>query len=204
MTLNFFLDAYEALASCCDVIKCMDNIKYRNNYNNFGNNYDVNKFSTALNGNKIKELNHNEFFSNIFNLDSSSKELINAIGHGNYKYDGIDQLITYTPNSFNPQTTKSSYLIDVATDCIKLMRSSVILEFILFELLCEKYRVSDNVLRIHPILFARTNSGSLCPCGSGKKYNKCCKAWVKNNKKKINSFNLPPKSSMRYTPDTSI
>lgn len=194
---NFYLDTFESLASCCDIIKCLDNIKFRGSYNNFGTKMTVENFRFhTRNGNKVKELVSTEFFSSVFALSNDAYELRNAIGHNEYEYDGFRQEIHYRPNKRESDTVCSAYLLDVARECISLMRSSIILEFIVFELVREQYRALDVDLYFHPVLYSKAKGQSRCPCGSGKKYARCCKA-KKENKQNIRDFNLPHKANMR-------
>ena len=194
---NFYLDTFEALASCCDIIKCLDNIKFRGSYNNFGTRMTVENFRfRTRNGNKVKELVPTEFFSSVFALSNDAYELRNAIGHNEYKYDGFRQEIHYRPNKQEADVVHRTYLLDVARECIGLMRSSIILEFIVLELLREQYRNLGIDLYFHPVLYSKAKGQSRCPCGSGKKYIHCCKA-KEPNKRNIRDFELPHKANMR-------
>lgn len=148
------------------------------------------------NGNKVKELVSTEFFSSVFALSNDAYELRNAIGHNEYDYDGFRQEIHYRPNKRESDTMCRAYLLDVARECISLMRSSIILEFIVFELVREQYRALDVDLYFHPVLYSKAKGQSRCPCGSGKKYAHCCKA-KEANKQNIRDFELPKKANMR-------
>lgn len=199
---GFYLDSFESLASYCDIIKCLDNIKYRGGYNNFGSKMDIEKFRYhTKNGNKVKELEPTEFFSAVFGLSNSSYELRNAIGHNDYDYDGFRQEIRYRANKQKPDNERCTYLIDMAKECINLMRSSIVLEFIVFELIREQYRTAGADVFIHPIFYSKTRTQNRCPCGSGKKYGKCCKARIPANKEHIQNFALPHKAHMRMDAD---
>lgn len=196
---NFYLDAFESLASCCDIIKCLDNIKHRDRYNNFGTKMTVDNFRFhTKNGNKVKELVSTEFFSSAFALSNDAYELRNAIGHNEYEYDGFRQKIHYRSNKQEAENKRCAYLIDIARECISLMRSSIVLEFIVFELIRERYRTFDTALCFHPIFYSKTKSQSRCPCGSGKKYGKCCKSMIANMQH-IQSFELPHRANMRMS-----
>lgn len=197
---NFYQDTFEALASQCDIIKCLDNIKNRSGYNDFGTKMDLYKFNNnTKNGNRVKELNREETFSEFFALDSSSNELRNAIGHNDFTYDGISQTITYIPNKLQPNDIKSAFLMDIAISCIDMMKSSIVLELIAYELYRVMNKNNYDTLVLHPIFYKRTNGNNHCPCGSGKKYKKCCKTVVNNyNKLKIKDFCLPHKAATRF------
>lgn len=196
---NFYIDSFESLADCCDIIKCLDNLKYREDFKDFGTNMTIDKFNlNTKNGNRIKELKNTEYFSNIFNLKDNSNDLRNAIGHNNYEYDGCSQLLIYSPNKQQADKVHETYLLDVAISCIDLMKNSIILEFIIYELFRESYRYQCADMKLHPLFYKKTNSNNHCPCGSRKKYTKCCKKWVISNKKIIKGFNLPLKSKMRF------
>lgn len=198
---TFYIDSFETLADCCDIIKCLDNIKYRDGYNDFGTKMTLEKFNNnTKNGNRIKELQRNEFFSEIFNLSGDSNELRNAIGHNDYKYNGLTQALTYVPNKQEPHKIQTVFLIDVAVYCIELMQSSIVLEFLVYELLREFYRDKCDI-KLHPMFYKKAQGSNHCPCGSGKKYSQCCKQWVTTNKNIAPKFLLPCKSNMRMTPE---
>lgn len=199
---NFYLDSFESLATCCDIIKCLDNIKYRGGYDEFGTKMNLDKFNNnTKNGNRVKELKEKEFFSEIFGVTDKSYELRNAIGHGDFDYNGLSQKISYKSNNQQQENDCCKYLVDVAIECIEQMKSSIVLELIMFELIREKCRTANEVFRIHPVFYKKVQGKNHCPCGSGKKYSKCCRMWNENNAKSIKNFKLPSKSNMRFSID---
>ena len=125
-----------------------------------------------------------------------ANKLRNAIGHNNYSYDGISQIIKYTPNRNNPENVLEITLLDIAISCIELMKSSIILEFIIYELYRIYYKNQGMDCPLHPVFYKGTHSSNHCPCGSGKKFNKCCKQWLQINQKKFRDFKLPKKNNL--------
>lgn len=194
---KFYLDTFEVLAECCEIVVGLDNIDNRANYNTFTNSLDMLKFRQQKKGNRIKFLSANEFFSKTFNLNSNSNDLRNAIGHNNYKYDGIMQKIEYTANQ-NDGEEKSVYLLDVATECVNLMKCTCIILFYLYELKRFDLILKGYPLDIHSLFYSSVNSPNLCPCGSGKKYRNCCKKNV-SQKTNVNIIDYPQKSNFSLT-----
>ena len=60
-----------------------------------------------------------------------NQKLRNAIGHNDYNYKGIQQTIEYTVQTTGEN--KTSYLLDVAIESVKLMQSAYFLMFFLYE-----------------------------------------------------------------------
>lgn len=192
---NFYQDTFEDLARYCHVIKMLDNIKYRGDWNDFGNKRDLQDFLKSHKGNRIKDLDTNEFFCNTFGLDASSNSLRNAIGHNNYTYDGIKQIVDYVPNDKKPNIHKQYYLLEITQDCLKSVRSAVVLEFCIYELLRELYRNDEAEMHLAPWFYKGISAQRHCPCGSMKKYGRCCRDWVKEQS--ILEWKYPQKACMR-------
>ena len=130
-------------------------------------------------------------------MKTDTNELRNAIGHNNYSYNGIDQEIKYYPSKDNDGKECKVYLLDVAVECINLMRSSMVLEYIIFLLFLKKNSYENKSVELHPMFYSRAHRNSLCPCGCGKKYYKCCKKKIEQLYK-VKKFILPHKSNMRF------
>ncbi len=183
----FYQDTFEVLSEFCDIIIGLDNIEKRNNYNTFKDKFTMKTFREQTKGNRIKCLDKNDFFANVFNLKSNSNALRNAIGHNDYEYDGIKQILRYKRNK-KDNVIDETYLLDIAMECIDLMRSVYILTFIIYELL----RYDNNKINLHHLFYQNTKSQNRCPCGSGEKYSKCCK---NNIPKEFKTFSYPHKSN---------
>lgn len=177
---QFYLDAFEALADCCDVVIGLDNIEYRASHDNFKNALNMEKFRAQKKGNRIKFLDSGEFFSQTLNLRTDANELRNAIGHNDYQYNGISQEITYNVKG----TCNKTYLLEIAIECIRLVQSACILNFYIYELLRYRNISSGTVLPMHPLFYTKANSQRHCPCGSRSKYRKCCKSVIDQSKKR--------------------
>jgi len=171
---SFYQDVFETLAEFSDIVIGLDNIENRGSYDSFKNKLDMKKFREQRKGNKINFLDCNEFFSKIFNLPSHSNELRNAIGHNDFEYNGVKQELKYIVQ--NSGQVKNTYLLDIAIECVNLTRSTYILIMFLYQI--KRYvNLKGNVsVPLHPLLYSRAKNQSHCPCGSGKKYNRCCKS----------------------------
>ena len=179
----FYQNAYEILADFCDIIIGLDNTKYRSQYESFTVNLNMEEYRKQSKGNRIKRLSQSECFSSIFSLRDDSNELRNAIGHSDTKYNGVTQIIEYRPNSQNPSVIRSTYLLDVAMQCVELMRSSIMLSMVVYKLLFLASRVNNTPCQMHPIFYSGIKGYSRCPCGSGVPYRQCCKPIVSRYKK---------------------
>lgn len=179
---HFYQNSFETLAECCEIVAGLDNIDNRLNFNLFPTKLDMQKFKTQKKGNKIKMLSQNEFFAKMFDLNSESNDLRNAIGHNDYKFDGISQTIDYFPNADKAEK-KSVYLVDVALECVALIKSAIILLFCLYELKRYDFARKGNPISIHKIFFNNVKPQNHCPCGSGKKYRNCCRKLISERKK---------------------
>ena len=73
----------------------------------------------------------------------------------------------------------------------------MVLEYIVFLLFLKKNSYENKHVELHPMFYSRTHRNSLCPCGSGKKYYKCCKKKI-GQLHKVKQFILPHKSNMRF------
>ncbi len=185
---NFYLDSYETLAELSTLIKAFDNIKYRGSYRTVSDDMTFDDFKSLSKGNKIKKLDKNEFFSNLFNLSDVANKLRNAIGHNNYEYNGFTQTIEYCPNGDAPDIKLSVSLLSVANSCVEQMKSTMILVFFIFELMRIGEDKKNDFLPLHPMFYKNTGSNNHCACGSGKKYKKCCREYVLKYKNTFKSF----------------
>lgn len=192
---HFYQDTFEVLAEFCDIVIGLDNIENRNDFDVFPNNLDMKKLREQKKGNRIKFLNVNEFFANNFNLDSSSNDLRNAIGHKNYNYNGISQEIIYTPKEVSSETY-SKYLIDIALECVSLMKSVYILLFYIYELKRYQLLKQSKEVLLHPMFYKHIKSQNHCACGSGKKYTQCCKTTIEKKKGLCKMKGYPQKADI--------
>lgn len=171
---TFYIDAYEKILSLIHIPICLDNIKYRGEYNRFKSSKDFDSFIKKKKGIKLQEISKEEFFSSIINFPIDNK-LRNAIGHKNYEYDGITQNIKYIPDEKQKETFENKYLIVIAIECVQLMQYMVILEDLIFQLIWKKNLNKGLKIKVHDIFYKDIKVNEKCPCGSGKKYKKCCK-----------------------------
>lgn len=192
---GFYQNTYESLLACCDIIVGLDNLENRGNWNAFPNakNLDLTKFLLQPKGNRVKMLDTSEYFTGVFDLPVGSSSLRNAIGHSDYKYDGTTQEIRYKEKdgSSNELTT---YLVDVALECCRMMRSAYVLAFIIYELSRYCKRKSNEPMLMHPVMYNEVKSQSRCPCGSTRKFKNCCRPLLDSHCVEDNIFDYPMKA----------
>lgn len=85
----------------------------------------------------------------------------------------------------------NSYLIDVALECSKMLRSTLLLIFVTYELIRYNHRSDNSTMPMHSIIYKNVRSQSLCPCGSRRKYIHCCKSIIHVDKKSNTNFDYP-------------
>jgi len=186
---SFYQDAYEALGNLLFIPVCLDNIVLRKNHNSFEKAYksvkcyscarDLSWFRTLNNGTRINLYNKNEVFQQLIDLPAN-RLLRNGIGHNNIKYDGVTQMITAYDQKVPEKVTVEMSLMDMAIDCIGMVKAAVILSEMILFLLREEFRREDITTIIHPRFYKDIKPNDKCPCGSFKKYKKCCKFEVES------------------------
>ena len=127
------------------------------------------------NGLKALNFNKEEYFQGLFDFPFDQK-LRNAIGHNNYKYDGITQQIMLIQKNNSADSGISISLTEVALVCFGFIRSATALSEMLLLLMRRKY-FGNGVRSLMPVhLYPNGFKGpnKKCPCGSGGKFKKCC------------------------------
>ncbi len=184
---TYYQDSYEALLSMLYIPVCLDNINERGNYQYFSSTYDDVRptnvkhdfkwYRKLDNGTRINKLCTAEKFQNIIEIPAN-RWLRNGIGHNNIKYDPVRQIITAydlkNPNKIRYQGS----LMDVAVGCLGLAKSSVMLSEMILFMLRQEFRNENIQSILHPRFYKNAQVNDPCPCGSGKKYKKCCKREV--------------------------
>lgn len=190
---SFYQNTYERLLDCCDVIVGLDNLENRGDCNTFKNNLNLDKFRNQRNGNKVQFLDSSEYFTGMFNLPVSSSSLRNAIGHSDYEYNGTKQELRYEEKSGNG-VFLTSYLADIALECCRMMRSTYVLAFVIYELSRYALRKSDEPMPMYHTMYDGVKSQSRCPCGSWKKFKQCCRPLIDPNHLEKNEMDYPMKA----------
>lgn len=185
---SFYQDAYEALASLLFIPVCLDNIYVRGSYNLFNEKYnrikyngvknfegerDIEWYKLLDNGIKVNRINTKEKFEKLINLPANNK-LRNGIGHNNFSYDGINQLVTTYGLKNQNKIEYQSSLMDVAIDCLNIAKSSVIFSEIILFLLRTIFNCEGIHTIVHPSFYENIDAYDKCPCGSGLSYKRCC------------------------------
>lgn len=177
---NFYLDCYEVSGDMVRLIVAFNNLKYRNDYQKMvakrKDILTISDFDAKSKGIRIEFISGTEDFDRLVypNLDS---KLRNAIGHNSYKYDGINQQITYYPSGNEDETDKNTkYLLEFCQDCSNIFQSLLNLSELVYQT-SKLYYITQGCIPINPTVFGKDKKigrNDPCPCGSGKKYKKCC------------------------------
>jgi hypothetical protein len=185
----FYIDTYEALLSMIIIPISLDNIKYRNEFTSFNDgNTTLENLNKMSKGNRLHILNKSETFSNLININMNNK-LRNAIGHNNYIYNGLTQIIEFSPDPKHLDKKEKKYLLEVAVECIDLMQTTVIMSDYIIHLIRKKNMFSGIKTSVESIFYQHVSVNDKCPCGSGEKYKRCCKDIIQ---KKLNKKSYRP------------
>ena len=184
---SFYQDSYESLLSLLHIPVCFDNFVIRNDFQKFNSCYDdTNRYRGVCkgvhsfddyrkldNGTRVNKMN-SEPYQKLVDIPAN-RLLRNGIGHNNIKYDGISQDVTAYDLKYPQKATTKTSLMEMAVDCIGLARSSVVFSELILFMLREEFR-RENVTSItHPRFYDNIEPNMKCPCGSDKKYKKCCR-----------------------------
>lgn len=186
---SFYQDAYESLLSLLYIPVCIDNILMRTEYSCFDNaitgfvnnpgfrgvrGTDYEKYVGMDNGKKADLINNTEPIQKALKIPVN-KDLRNGIGHNNYKYDGLEQNITTFDYRRKNRVKSQTSLMNVALDCLGLVKTAVVLGELLLFILRQELRAENMHSAIHPRFYKKVGQNDRCPCGSGIKYKKCCR-----------------------------
>lgn len=182
---HFYLDCFEVIGDVIALVVAYNNLKYRNDFavlpsSSFPTIQTLSDYIEKMNnkGHKVKFCETDEIFNQIISLDTDNG-LRNAIGHGSYSYDGVNQIIHYYPSGKQGKGIKEQiYLVEFIRKAWVQLQTI----FILIELVYQTrkfYYVQHGIIPISSDIFKQRQKRKIgrnepCPCGSGKKYKKCC------------------------------
>lgn len=186
---TFYQDAYETLMSLMYIPVSLDNIMVRRDYMKYHEEYyqfykkphikqryermadDLERYFGLDNGKKADLIIQFEPVQSQLQIPVN-RQLRNSLVHNTFKYDGLEQMITAYDQKNPTQVNLRISLLDLAVDCIRLARATVLMgELLLFILRLED---ADHHSIIHPRYYKNLQRNDKCPCGSGKKYKVCC------------------------------
>lgn len=185
----YYQDSYEALVSLLYIPVCLDNIILRNKYDKFSEQIaafvnslgyrgikgtDYARYTGLDNGKKLEFVDSSEPIQKELEIPAN-KDLRNGIGHNNYKYDGITQIITTYDLRKKGKIKLQRSLMNIALDCIGLAKASVIMGEIVLFILRQEMRSENMHSALHPRFYSKVEVNDRCPCGSGIKYKQCCR-----------------------------
>lgn len=136
----------------------------------------ISDYDQKAKGIRISYITGAEDFDIIIGLNLDNK-IRNAIGHNTYNYNGVNQVITYYPSGCENQEDENKlYLLEFCQKCFNIFQSILTVSELVYQ--TEKiYYITKGHKPIDPSVFRiskKIGRNELCPCGSGKKYKKCC------------------------------
>lgn len=179
---DFYAKSYEWILDNMNIVIALNNIVTRNDYNNCANGKDYNQILKI--GSKYKKLDYIDDLEPFSTPTHSLKNRIrNAIQHFDNEIDYMSQEIIFTDSYRGNTNQENMYLMDFADLCVENL--SII--FYILELIYQLRKLSYQSNGIIPSLILKDMPNTLnnkthvkigrndpCPCGSGKKYKKCC------------------------------
>ena len=217
---HFYLDCFETIGEILPIVIAYNNLLYRDSFKKmeklkgFEKITEIDDYIGKMKnkGNKVLFCKNNELFNLILDLEDDDG-LRNAIGHGSYRYDGVNQIISYYDNERKRKESKNIYLIEFIQKTLKQFRTIIILMELIYQTR-KSYYGFKGLRTVNPEIFLKKineldssffkqnfndyhkyireyienymnknlnnnkkkkiGRNELCPCGSGKKYKKCC------------------------------
>ena len=179
---DFYAKSYEWILDNIDIVIALNNISSRNDYKICANDktYDeVLKIGSKYK--KLEYINDLEPFSTPTN--SLKNRVRNAIQHFDNEIDYSSQKIVFTDSHRGKTKQESMYLIDFANLCVENFSIIIYILELVYHLRKHSYLSKGLIpsLNIKDMQSNRINRNNIkigrndpCPCGSGKKYKKCC------------------------------
>ena len=177
---QFYLDVYEALGNILILPVALNNIKFRGNFKKVkpGLERRVNSlddFFGLSKANRYHLCDSEEIYTEYLQVIINAK-LRNAIGHNDVKYDAISQQITYIPDPKDRLKSRTEYLLEFENEALHLFQAILVIAEYLYKI--KEFALIDKGHRPAelgmPSKKLKTGRNDLCPCGSGKKFKKCC------------------------------
>lgn len=158
----------------------LNNIKFRGNFKKVkpGLERRVNSlddFFGLSKANRYHLCDSEEIYTEYLQVIINAK-LRNAIGHNDVKYDAISQQITYIPDPKDRLKSRTEYLLEFENEALHLFQAILVIAEYLYKI--KEFALIDKGHRPAelgmPSKKLKTGRNDLCPCGSGKKFKKCC------------------------------
>lgn len=175
---DFYAKSYEWILENISIVVALNNIFTRNDFRKcVDGNYD--KFLKSTKGNRLKNgyiVDSEPFSKPIISLDNKIR---NAIQHFDCDIDYTSQKITFNDRNKNVEI----FLIDFANLCLENFSIIFYIVELIYNLrkleFIKKGIIPSFALGSFPIAdsqksIRKIGRNELCPCGSGKKYKKCC------------------------------
>ena len=170
--LDFYHKSYQTILEASDILIALNNICHRGNYKTMLDGKDFSSISSGKFLNIKNYLSNNEMFSSMIK-EMLHNRIRNSIGHFSTEFDSLSQEITFIDKNNNATHIEKMSLIEFAIVCIENF-------YTLFYIAEVVYQIRKVIFIIEsdkaPSFIRKMGIGrnQLCPCGSGKKYKKCC------------------------------
>ncbi|EMC07438.1 SEC-C metal-binding domain-containing protein [Streptococcus mutans] len=188
---KFYAESYEWILDNINIIIGLNNIFVRGNFSKClrGKNYKENLEKVRNKFNEFSNyIDKNEPFSKP--MDNLNNNIRNAIQHYNDEIDYASQIITFEDKHAGHTNVEKISLMDFAKLCLENFRLifyilEIVYNFRKLDLMVngiiatvfvdeEKEVYASNGYIKKPRKVNKISRNSPCPCGSGKKYKKCC------------------------------
>ena len=181
---DFYQRSHEYIIEAVDILIALNNIMYRGKYDVLPDAAKCSFVEYHDGNNKMRKfdecLNEEEQFSK-FLVKRTDNVVRNSIGHNTTSFDGITQTITFRSKNKDTIKTRQVPLIEFAAMCIENFESCFYILEAVYQLRKRVFGRELPLAKKQEIVLKKKKTGrnDLCPCGSGKKYKKCC--WLKEH-----------------------
>lgn len=179
---DFYAKSYEWILDNMNIVIALNNIITRNDYNSCANGKAYGQVLKI--GSKYNKLEYIDDLEPFSTPTSSLKNRIrNAIQHFDNEIDYMSQEIVFTDNYRGNTKQESMYLMDFADLCVENFSIIIYILELIYHLrkrsylsngLIPSYLLKDMQNKHKNKTNVKIGRNDPCPCGSGKKYKKCC------------------------------
>ncbi|WP_052191652.1 SEC-C metal-binding domain-containing protein [Cetobacterium sp. ZWU0022] len=163
---HFYLDCFEAIGEILPIVIAYNNLLYRNNFKQmkelkgFEGIKEIDDYIGKMKnkGNKVLFCKSDELFDSILDLEEDNG-LRNAIGHGSYTYDGVNQIINYYDSERKRGEPKKIYLVEFIQKTLKQFRAIIVLMELIYQTRKSDY-VFKGIKSVNPEVFLKKMSKS--------------------------------------------
>lgn len=180
--LDFYQKSYEAIVDSSEVLIALNNVFHRGNFNILAGEQKLSLSDRRSDSNKYLRLQQclieSENFSELI-VGKPRNRIRNSIGHFSTEFDGLCQTVAFIDTYKGQRREDTVPLTEFAVLCIENFHTCFYLLEVIYQVRKWVYISKGDVPCLTapdsaPIKKKKVGRNEPCPCGSGKKYKKCC------------------------------